>query len=92
MSGSFHFGHLLLFCPKEIIVHDLPQRKQILRLPGAHKRSVTGMCFPGPNRLLSCGADQTVKLWDVQVPSDGDGMEVGEDGEVIAKVRSAHTP
>lgn len=68
-------------------MHDLPRRRNILKLPGAHKRSVTGICFAGPNRLLSCGVDQNVKLWDVQASSYGDGMEVDEDGEAIAKVR-----
>lgn len=79
---------LTVILSKEIIVHDLPQRKHALKLPGAHRRSVTGMCFAGPNRLLSCAVDQTVKLWDVQTHSDGDGIEVGEDGEPIVKVWS----
>lgn len=73
-------------------MHDLPQRRHILRIPNAHKRSVTGVAFAGPDRLLSCGVDQMVRLWDVQTSSDGHGMEVekDEDGEVIVPVR-AHT-
>lgn len=81
----------LLFHSKEIIVHDISQRRHIIKLPGAHKRSATGICFAGSNRLLSCGVDQTVKLWDIDVSSDGDGMEMNEDSEVIVKVRSCHS-
>lgn len=71
----------------EIILHDLPQHRHLLKIPGAHRRSATGICFAGPSRLLSCGVDQTVKLWDVQTSSDADGMEVDEDGEVVVQVR-----
>ena len=69
-------------------MHDLPQRRNILKLPGAHKRSITGVCFAGPNKLLSCGVDQNVRLWDVQASYSGDHMEVGEEGEVAVKVRT----
>ncbi|KAF9510899.1 hypothetical protein BS47DRAFT_1395568 [Hydnum rufescens UP504] len=64
----------------EIIIHDLPQRKHLLRLPTAHKRSVTGVCFADSDRLLSCGVDQTVKMWDVRTSLDQDGSgDFGED-------------
>ncbi|KAF9510891.1 hypothetical protein BS47DRAFT_1373223 [Hydnum rufescens UP504] len=63
----------------EIIIHDLPQRKHLLRLPTAHKRSVTGICFADSDRLLSCGVDQTVKMWDVRTSLDEDGSgDLGE--------------
>ncbi|KAF8329686.1 WD40 repeat-like protein [Cantharellus anzutake] len=69
----------------EIILHDLPQRRHLMRLPHAHERSITGICFAGPDRLLSCGADQLVKLWDLKVTTDGDDALVldEETGEGI---------
>ncbi|KZT28302.1 WD40 repeat-like protein [Neolentinus lepideus HHB14362 ss-1] len=49
----------------EIILHDLGRREQILRLNGAHKGKISGLCFADEERLLSCGVDRTVKLWRV---------------------------
>ncbi|KAH7106811.1 WD40 repeat-like protein [Auriculariales sp. MPI-PUGE-AT-0066] len=49
----------------EIIVHDLPQRTHLLRIPGAHKNAITGLTFADTDRVLSCGIDKFVRLWDV---------------------------
>ncbi|KZV96002.1 WD40 repeat-like protein [Exidia glandulosa HHB12029] len=49
----------------EIIVHDLPQRTQLLRIPNAHKNAVTGLTFADANRVLSCGIDKFVRIWDI---------------------------
>ncbi|KAG8894131.1 rRNA-processing protein sof1 [Tulasnella sp. 403] len=57
-----------------VIVYDLPTREKVLRFPGAHKGVVSGMAFAEEGRLLSCGIDKLVKLWDVQATSDGDGF------------------
>jgi WD40 repeat protein len=57
-----------------IIMHNLSSRKEILKIPQAHKGKVSGLCFSpdGGERLLSCGVDRNVKLWAV----DGDGTAV----------------
>ncbi|KAJ4490451.1 WD40 repeat-like protein [Lentinula aciculospora] len=55
-SGSWDGG---------VIVHNLSQRTHIVRLPLAHKGKVTGLCFAGDSRLLSCGVDRNVKLWNI---------------------------
>jgi WD repeat and SOF domain-containing protein 1 len=60
-------------------MHDLANRRILLRRQGAHKQSVTGLAFADSERLLSCGVDQTVKLWDVRT-SDNRGDEEEEDG------------
>ncbi|KAL5478492.1 SOF1 [Sanghuangporus weigelae] len=57
----------------EIIVHDVPLRRHLLRLPGAHKGKVSGLCWAEGDRLLSCGVDRNVKLWDTRTLSDADG-------------------
>ncbi|KAG9030008.1 rRNA-processing protein sof1 [Tulasnella sp. JGI-2019a] len=69
----------------EIIVHDLPTRTKLLRFPGAHRGVVSGMCFVDQERLLSCGVDQMVKLWDVKTTSDGDGIVESEESRTARK-------
>ena len=54
-------------------MHDIPQRKSLLKLPGAHKGKVSGLCWSDGDRLLSCGVDRTVKLWDTRTMSDANG-------------------
>jgi len=60
-SGSWDGG---------IILHNLSQRSQLAHIQGAHKGKVSGLCFTGGDRLLSCGVDRNVKLWDVDSNSD----------------------
>ncbi|KAL1758714.1 WD40 repeat-like protein, partial [Schizophyllum commune] len=55
-SGSWDGG---------LIVHDISTRERRLHVPQAHKGKVTGVCYAGEGRVLSCGVDKTVKLWDV---------------------------
>jgi WD40 repeat protein len=59
----------------EIILHDLQTQSHFLKFRGAHKGKISGLCFSGENveRLLSCGVDRNVKLWDVLGESDPDG-------------------
>jgi DDB1- and CUL4-associated factor 13 len=51
----------------DVILHDLKAQTHLLTLRGAHKGKISGLCFAGGNgeRLLSCGVDKNVKLWDV---------------------------
>ncbi|KAJ7594402.1 WD40 repeat-like protein [Mycena floridula] len=56
-SGSWDGG---------IIVHNLSQRTQLRRLPQAHQGKVSGLCFGEGSRLLSCGVDRNIKLWDIE--------------------------
>lgn len=55
-SGSWDGG---------LIVHDISTRERRLHVPQAHKGKVTGVCWAGEGRLLSCGVDKTVKLWSM---------------------------
>lgn len=67
-SGSWDGG---------VIVHDLGRRKKVSTVPHAHKGKVSGLCFTGSGeegRLLTCGVDRTVKLWDM---SGADDAEAG---------------
>ncbi|CAE6353073.1 unnamed protein product [Rhizoctonia solani] len=54
----------------EIIVHDLVSQRHLLRFPGAHKGTVSAITYADGPRLLSCGVDRTVKLWDTSMRSD----------------------
>ncbi|KAG9119232.1 rRNA-processing protein sof1 [Ceratobasidium sp. 392] len=58
----------------EIIVHDLAEQKQLLKFPGAHKGTVSAITYAEGPRLLSCGVDRTVKLWDTTIPAEGDEL------------------
>lgn len=74
-----HVGNYLL----GIIVHDLPTRTKVLRFPAAHKGVVSSLCFTENGRLLSCGVDRLVKLWDAKTTSDGDGPVDDEDSRAL---------
>ncbi|KAK7683686.1 hypothetical protein QCA50_013062 [Cerrena zonata] len=64
-SGSWDGG---------VVVHDISFRKHILKVPEAHKGKITGLCFADEDRLLSCGVDRNIKLWDTrQVDENGAG-------------------
>lgn len=59
-SGSWDGG---------IILHDISMRRQLLNLSQAHKGKVSGICFSGADRFLSCGVDRLVKLWSPSLDS-----------------------
>lgn len=44
-------------------MHNLSTRQQIVNFGQAHKGKVSGLCFSGSERLVSCGVDRNVKLW-----------------------------
>ncbi|KAJ1300975.1 hypothetical protein OPQ81_003399 [Rhizoctonia solani] len=54
----------------EIIVHDLSTQRHLVKFPGAHKGTVSAITYAEGPRLLSCGVDRTVKLWDTSLRSD----------------------
>ncbi|CAE6517316.1 unnamed protein product [Rhizoctonia solani] len=54
----------------EIIVHDLSTQRHLLKFPGAHKGTVSAITYAEGPRLLSCGVDRTIKLWDTSLRSD----------------------
>ncbi|KDQ56695.1 hypothetical protein JAAARDRAFT_36189 [Jaapia argillacea MUCL 33604] len=64
----------------DIIVHDLAQRSQLHRLPNAHKGKVSGLCWADEDRILSCGVDRNVKLWNVGSSSMEDGSDAASEG------------
>jgi DDB1- and CUL4-associated factor 13 len=49
-----------------------------VRAPNAHKGRVSGLCWADETRVLSCGVDNNVKMWDMR-PSvdDMDGQGAG---------------
>ncbi|OCH94616.1 WD40 repeat-like protein [Obba rivulosa] len=67
-SGSWDGG---------LIVHDVSQRSQLLHVEQAHKGKITGICFADADRMLSCGVDRNVKLWDTRSQPDTAELEAG---------------
>ena len=59
----------------DILLHNLAQQKQLCKVQGAHKGKVSGLCFAGEHRVLSCGVDRNVKLWDVHPSLDATDAE-----------------
>ena len=45
-------------------MHDVSRRSRLLHIEDAHKGKVSGVCFGQQDRLLSCGVDRNIKLWD----------------------------
>lgn len=46
-------------------MHNITEKKHLHQIQGAHKGKVSGLCFADGDRLLSCGVDCNIKLWDV---------------------------
>lgn len=47
-------------------MHDIAQQTKLLHVEAAHKGKVSGVCFADETRLLSCGTDRNIKLWDTR--------------------------
>ena len=64
----------------EIIVHNAGRRSHIAKIPGAHKGKISGLCWADENRILSCGVDRNIKMWnvyqDAQHPSEAGQSQV----------------
>lgn len=45
-------------------MHDVSRRTKLFNIDDAHKGKVSGVCFGQESRLLSCGVDRNIKLWD----------------------------
>ncbi|RPD61737.1 WD40 repeat-like protein [Lentinus tigrinus ALCF2SS1-7] len=56
-SGSWDGG---------LIVHDVSRRTKAFYNDQAHKGKVSGVCFGQEGRLLSCGVDRNIKLWNTE--------------------------
>lgn len=54
----------------EIILHNLARRTRLAKFPGAHKGKVSGLCFADQTRILSCGVDHNIKMWDLRPSGD----------------------
>ncbi|THH28640.1 hypothetical protein EUX98_g5545 [Antrodiella citrinella] len=68
-SGSWDGG---------LIVHDIVKKSQQMRIDVAHKGKITGLTFAESNRLLSCGVDRNIKLWDFSSELDENGAGPSE--------------
>ena len=50
-----------------VIVHNISEQKHSHQIQGAHEGKISGLCFADGDRLLSCGVDCNIKLWDVSL-------------------------
>lgn len=70
-----------------LILHDLPQRRRVVHVENAHMGKISGICFADNDRLLSCGVDRNIKLWNIN-PSEED-MAEGGTGPSTVRLHSA---
>ena len=60
-----------------LIVHDVSRRSKVFHHDQAHKGKVSGVCFGQEGRLLSCGVDRNIKLWNTQSSLEDDELGAG---------------
>lgn len=75
-SECLHLNVLKTRLSSAIILHNLSLRTQLLKLDGAHKGKVSGLCFATDDRLLSCGVDRNIKMWDTGSSVDNEAPVV----------------
>ncbi len=66
-----------IYQPSGLIVHDVSRRSKLFHNEQAHKGKVSGICFGKEGRLLSCGVDRNIKLWDTHSSIDDDENGAG---------------
>jgi WD repeat and SOF domain-containing protein 1 len=74
----------------EIITHDIAQQAIATRFSGAHKGRVTGLTWAEGGRLISCGVDRTVKIWDTT--TNGDMVDNEPGPSTVCLLLSGHHP
>ena len=59
----------------EIILHNVGRRTHLTKIAGAHQGKISGLCWADDQRVLSCGADRNIKMWDtrLEAPLDSSG-------------------
>lgn len=72
-------------------MHDIARRNHVVKIDNAHKGKISGICWSPyeENRLLSCGSDMSVKIWDTASLRDGEGDISMEAGPSRVQVRCA---
>jgi WD repeat and SOF domain-containing protein 1 len=59
----------------DIILHNARRRMHLTKVAGEHQGKISGLCWADDHRVLSCGADRNIKMWDVclDAPLDSSG-------------------
>ena len=47
------------------------------KIAGAHQGKISGLCWADENRMLSCGVDRNIKMWDVRPGTTSEYSEAG---------------
>ncbi|KAI0268055.1 WD40 repeat-like protein [Russula aff. rugulosa BPL654] len=61
----------------EIILHNTGRRPHVTKIAGAHQGKISGLCWADDHRLLSCGVDKNIKMWDVRAEISLDSSGAG---------------
>jgi WD repeat and SOF domain-containing protein 1 len=61
----------------DIIVHNAGRRTHVAKVAGAHQGKISGLCWADDNRILSCGVDRNIKMWDARIETQLDSSGAG---------------
>ena len=61
----------------EIILHNAGRRTHLTKIAGAHQGKISGLCWADDHRVLSCGVDRNIKMWDVRAEAISDSPGAG---------------
>ncbi|KAN0120460.1 WD40 repeat-like protein [Russula decolorans] len=61
----------------EIILHNAGRRTHLTKIAGAHQGKISGLCWADDHRVLSCGVDRNIKMWDVRAEALSDSSGAG---------------
>ena len=61
----------------DIILHNAGRRTHLTKIAGVHQGKISGLCWADDHRVLSCGADRNIKMWDVRLDAPLDSSGAG---------------
>ncbi len=82
-GGAFAGAHAKTYTssdqnpPSEIILHNAGRRTHLTKITGAHQGKISGLCWADSHRILSCGVDRNIKMWDVHTEASSDFSGAG---------------
>jgi hypothetical protein len=78
LSSCNNFHSRVTRTPRsEIILHNAGRRTHLTKIAGAHQGKISGLCWADDHRVLSCGVDRNIKMWDVRAEASLDSSGAG---------------
>jgi WD40 repeat protein len=61
----------------DIILHNAGRRTHLTKIAGVHQGKISSLCWADDHRVLSCGADRNIEMWDVRLDAPLDSSGAG---------------